>query len=277
MQEITSWADLFRNSIESFGSKILDVLPTLVGVIIIFFGGYLVARLLAYLITKFLNVAKFDVLADKINVSGYLQKANIALTPSQLVGKFAFWILMLLVLITASETLGWDSVSVEISKLLAFVPRIFMAIVLFVVGTYLAGFARDVIAGATNSLGIGTGRLISSAVFYLIFISICIMALTEAGVDTSIITSNVLLILGAVLLSASISYGFASRDVLTNILAGFFSKTMYAKGMHIEVDGIKGEIIDITKIGVAIEESNGDLVVVPTSKFVNSNVRIINS
>lgn len=277
MQEITNWTDLFIDSLGSFGSRIMGVIPSLMGVVIIFLGGYVVARIVSYLISKFLKVAKFDALAEKIHVSEYLQKANVSMTPSELIGKFAYWILMLLVLITASETLGWDAVSREISKILAYMPRIFMAIVLFVVGTYIAGFVRDVIAGATNSLGISTGKIISSAVFYLIFITVCLTALTQAGVDTTVITSNVLLILGAILLSAAISYGLASREVLSNVLAGFFSKKMYAKGMKIEVDGINGKIVEITTIGVAIEEANGDLVVVPTIKFIESNVRIINS
>ncbi len=277
MKEITTWTDLFMNSLSSFGSKIMDFLPSIFGVVIIFFGGYIVARLVSYLITKFLKISKFDVITQKIQASEYLQKANISLTPSELVGKFVFWILMLLVLITASETLGWDAVSEQISKLLSYIPRIFIAIIIFLVGTYMASFVRDIIAGATNSLGISTGSIISNIVFYLIFITVCLTALTQAGVNTSIITSKVLLILGAILLSASISYGFASRDVLTNVLAGFFSKSMYEKGMEIEVDNVKGTIVEITKIGIAIEEANGDLVVVPTSKFVNSNVRIINS
>ena len=265
------------HSLQSFGSKFMGALPSVIGVIIIFLLGYLVARIVSYAITKLLKVAKFDTISEKINASEYLQKANITLSPSALVGKFIYWVLMLLVFITASETLGWDAVSTEISKLVSFIPRIFIAIVLFIIGTYIASFIRDVIAGATSSLGISTGKIISSFVFYLLFITVCLTALSQAGVDTSIITSNLLLILGAILLSASISYGFASRDVLSNVLAGFFSRAAYSKGMTIEVDGIKGEIVATTSIGVTVQEPNGDMVVVPTSKLINSNVRIINS
>ena len=265
------------HSLQSFGSKFMGALPSVIGVIVIFLLGYLVARIVSYAVTKLLKVAKFDTISEKINASKYLKKANISLSPSALVGKFIYWILMLLVFITASETLGWDAVSHEISKLVAFIPRIFIAIVIFIIGTYIASFVRDVIAGATSSLGISTGKIISSFVFYMLFITVCLTALSQAGVDTSIITSNLLLILGAILLSASISYGFASRDVLSNVLAGFFSKATYSKGMTIEVDGIKGVIVATNSIGVTIQEPNGDMVVVPTSKLINTNVRIINS
>lgn len=255
----------------------MGALPSVIGVLFIFLIGYIVAKVVSYAIAKVLKIAKFDSISEKINASDYLTKANITLSPSALVGKFIYWILMLLVFITASETLGWDAVSNEISKLVSFIPRIFIAIVLFVIGTYIAGIVRDVIAGATTSLGISTGKIISSFVFYLLFITVCLTALTQAGVDTTIITSNLLLILGAILLSAAISYGFASRDVLTNVLAGFFSRSTYAKGMTIEVDGVRGRIVATTSIGVSIQEQGGDIVVVPTSTLVNQNVRIINN
>jgi len=277
MQEITTWTDLFMHSLTSFGEKFMGALPSILGVIFIFLFGYIIAKIVSFLVSKILKLAKFDSLSDKINLTEYLQKANITMMPSAVVGKFVYWILILLVFITASETLGWHAVSSEISKLISFLPKLFIAIVLFIIGTYIASIIRDIIAGATRSLGISTGKIISSFVFYLLFITICLTALSQAGVNTDIITSNLLLILGAILLSASISYGFASRDVLSHVLAGFFSNSIYRVGMIIEVDGVKGKIVNKNKIGLTIEDSLGDQVVIPSSLLINAKVKIVKS
>ena len=63
------------------------------------------------------------------------------------------------------------------------------------------------------------GKIISGFVFYFLVVIITITALDQIGIDTSIITSNVVLILGAILLAASISYGIASKTILSNMLA----------------------------------------------------------
>ena len=274
MNKLNSWTELFLASLQTSFEKIAAAIPYIIGAIVIFFLGWIFAKLVAFTVTKLLKLIKFDTLSERINTSEYLKKANISLSPSKLVGKFIYYIILLLVLITASETLGWDAVSTEISKLIGYMPNLFIAVVIFIIGVYIATFIRDIIAGATGSLGISSGKIISNFVFYLLLITISLTALSQAGVDTSIITSNMLLILGAILFSAAISYGFASKDVLSNVLAGFFSRNIFSKGMTIEVAGLKGTVEGITSTGLSLKDENGDINIIPTSILINNTVKV---
>lgn len=274
MQELTSWSELFFESLKAFGAKLMGALPGVLGAILILLLGWLFAKIISSGTAKVLKVVKFDILAEKIKASQFLQRANITILPSQLISKFIYWILILLVIITASDALGWRALSLEISNLLAYLPNLLVAIVFFIVGTYIATFVRDFIRGTTNSLGISSGKIISSFVFYLLFIIVALTSLDQAGVDTSIITSNLMLILGAILAAAAISYGFASRDILANILAGFFSRKTFKVGQIIEVAGEKGEIIAIQNISVTILNDKKEKVVIPTHQLITSNVKI---
>lgn len=275
MEELSTWSQMLMNSVQSFWESLVSVLPSIVGTIFILIVGWLLAKIIVYGLVKILKYANFDTLADKADLSSYLSKANIKLRPSELIGKFVYYILILLVIVTVSDSLGLDVVSTQISMLIAYMPKLFVALVLLVVGLYMATFIRDIIAGATSSLGIGTGKVISSLVFYVLMIMVLITSFNQAGIDTTIFTSNLLLILGAILISAAISYGFASRDVLKNILAGFFSKNTYNVGMKIEVDGTRGTIIEISTIGVKILEDDDNIMVLPTHILVTEKVRII--
>lgn len=275
MEEFSTWAELFMTSVKAFVGKISESIPYVLGAILIFILGWLIAKLLSFLVARILKAVKFDKLADKIHADEFLEKANIKITPSKFVGKFVYWFIMLIVLVSASETLGWEAVSNEISKLIGYLPKILVAIVIFVLGTYFATFIRDIITGATSSLGISTGKIISKVVFYLLMIVITLTSLDQAGIDTTIITSNLLLILGAILAAAAISYGYASRDVLSNILAGYFGRNTYRPGLHIEVQEAKGEIISITTMGVTILAENGDKIIIPTKDLLNNQVKIL--
>ena len=274
MNELTNWMDILMSSFQSFGEQFMGAIPAILGALLILFIGWLFAKLISRSISKLLKVAKFNDLAEKFNISDMLRKANVNMTSSEFVGRFVYWIILLLVIISAADVLGWNSVSNEISKLIGYLPNLFIAIIFFVVGTYIAAFVRDIIKGAASSLSISTGKIISTVVYYLLFIIVALTALEQAGIDTSIITSNLLIIMGAVLAAAAISYGFASRDLLANILAGYYSRHNFTEGDVIEVDGLKGEIISSNSISVTLQLDGNEKVVIPSHRLVTEKVKL---
>ncbi len=275
MEKVSTWSDLFFQSFYAFGEKLMASLPSVLGAIFIILLGWLFARLVAGIISRLLTAVKFDQLAERVNFQDFLQKANMTLSPSVLMGKFIYWILMLLVVITASETLGWSAVSEEISKLIAYLPQLLAAVVFFIVGVYIASFVRDVIGGATQTLGISTGKVISAFVFYLLLVLVALTALKQAGIDTSIITSNLMIIVGSVMVAMAISYGFASRDILSNILGSYFSRRTFEVGQHIEIDGKAGKIIEITSVTITIRLNEERDLVIPAHQLMTKQIEII--
>ncbi len=274
MNELTNWTSLFLESLRAFGEQFMRALPAVIGAFLILLIGWLIAKIVSFVVTRLLKVLRFDVLSERIHFDEMLAKANIKMAPSKLLGRFVYWLLILLVIITASDTLGWHALSNEISHLLELLPNLFVAAVFLIVGMYIAGFVRDVIASATASLSIGSGKIISRGVYYLLAVIIVLTTLDQAGVDISIITNNLMLILGAVLLAASLSYGLASKDVLSNILAGYFARSLYKPGQLIELDGARGEVEKITGVALIIKTQDGKLVI-PTKDLMNHRIKII--
>lgn len=275
MEDIKTWGELFYDSIMDMSVKVIDAVPGILGAIAMLLLGWLFANIISKIITRICTALHFDQLAAKVNADDMLQKANVKLTPSQLIGKFFYWLMILMIIITVSDTLGWESVSKEISRLIQFLPKLLIAIMFFVVGTFIATFIRDIIKGATSSIGISTGKLLSTFVFYLFMMIVTLTALEQAGLDTTIITSNLLLILGTILLAGAISYGLASKDVLSNILASFFSRKTFGIGQTIEVEDVRGTIVDMNNISVTVQDVKGDKIVIPTQKLINNNVTIV--
>jgi len=236
--------------------------------------GWIIARLVSAAIVRLLNVMNFDSITEKIRMSEFLGKANVKIQPSAIIGKFVFWILMLIAFVMTCDKLGLNAISEKISDLIDYLPTLFTAIIIFLIGIYLATFIRDLIRGATASLGLSAGKIVGNLVFYLLVVMVALTALDQAGVDTKVITSNMLIIMGSVLLAAAISYGFASRDVLSNILAGYAGRSTFAKGQIIEIDGIQGEIIDITSTSVILQ-TGSEKVVIPSHDLITNKVKIL--
>ncbi|MBL7815783.1 MAG: mechanosensitive ion channel [Saprospiraceae bacterium] len=267
--------DLFAESLRVFGEKFTETIPSILGAIIVFVIAWLLARLVSGGFERLLRTVKFDAFAERLKLTNFLQQAGIQLAPSTIIGRFIYWILVLLIISSAAETLNWTSVSYQIQRFLEYLPNLITGMLIFGIGAYIATLVRDFVRSATGSLGISTGRILSAVIYYVLFIMVILTALEQAKVDTRLLSTNLLMIIGAILLAASISYGFASREVLSNILAGFFNKRNFHKGMTIEIDGIRGVIVEMSNVAVTIQVSDSERVVIPSHQLMTSKVKII--
>ncbi len=275
MNSLYNLWDLFVDSLRIFAEKFMGTIPNLLIAVIVLLIAWLLARLVSGGFERLLRTVKFDVLAERFQLTNFLQQMGVQMSPSAVIGRFIYWIFVLLIIASAAETLNWTIVSELIQKFFAYLPKLATGIGIFIVGSYLASLARDFIRSATGSLGISTGRILSSVLYYLLFIMVVLTAMEQASIDTRILSTNLLMIIGAIMLAAAISYGFASRDVLANILAGFFNRRTFQKGMVIEIDGIQGMIVEMSNVAVTIQTSETERVVIPSHQLLTSKVTII--
>lgn len=271
----SNYSEVFFQSLQAMGRTLMTALPAIFAALIVLGIGWVIARLLGQLAERLLHLVKIDRMASRYGLDAMLRRANVTHGPAKLLGRFVYWIVLLVVIITAADTVGWTAVSQEISKLLSYLPQLLAAVIFFMVGLYIISFLRDVMRGASATLGIGAGRAVSNIIYYLLLVIISLTALDQAGMDTSILTSNLLVIIGSVMLAVAIAYGFASRDVLTNILASFFSRRTIQVGQVIEVNGHRGRVIAISSLSVTLRVSANEQLIIPSKDFINSPVRII--
>lgn len=104
----------------------------------------------------------------------------------------------------------------------------------------------------------------------MIFISIT--SLNQAGVDTTLFTSNITLIIGGALLAFAIAYGFASRDILTNILASFYMREKYKVGSKIKINQIQGVIENSDTLSITIVTDDNRKLIIPIKKLISEEV-----
>jgi small-conductance mechanosensitive channel len=275
MDGLKRLSDLFLESLRVFGEKFMETIPSLLIAIIVMLIAWLLARLISGGFEKVLKTVKFDQLSEKIKITSFLQQAGIQMTPSAIIGRFIYWVFVLLIIASAAETLNWTAVSYQIQQFLNYLPNLMTAILVFIVGSYLTSLVRDFVRSSATSLGISTGKILSTVIYYVLFIMVVLTAMEQAKIDTKILSANLLIIIGAIMLSGAISYGIASKDVLSNILAGFFNKRTFQKGMVIEIDGIRGTIVETNNVAVTLQTSETERVVIPAHQLLTSKVKII--
>ncbi|WP_293296350.1 mechanosensitive ion channel domain-containing protein [Allomuricauda sp.] len=273
METINNWKAIASESLSTIGREIATAFPKIFGAIIILIIGWLTIKIVTFLLKKVLKITKIDALNEKINDMEITGKSDFKIDLSKIVLGFAKWFLILVFLILTADILNFQIISQEIGNLLNYLPRFFSALVLLMVGFYIGSLVKKTVKKLFESFELGGSNLVSNLLFYIIVIFMSITALNQAGVDTTIITNNITMILGAFLLAFALGVGLGTREIIADIMRSFYTRKTYAVGDRIVIGDDEGTIKAIENNSLILETRAGEFVI-PIKDVVSQKVQI---
>jgi len=264
------------SAMTGMATQFMSAIPGIISAIVIFIVGMIIAKIVAKIITKFLEKVQIDKLGEKLQEIEMVDKSNVKFKISAVLGKIVYYFLLLFFAVIATDILGMPAVSQIVTDIFNFIPKLIMALIILVIGLLASDAISKIIYTTCNSLGIPSAKLLSTFVFYFLFINIFILALTQANINTEFLSQNISILIGGGILAFSIGYGFASKDIVANLLASFYSKDKFQLGDTITFEGEKGQITNIDRSTLTIQAENKKIVF-PLSKLTNQKVEIHNS
>lgn len=276
MDKIQTAGQNFWDAFNIMWHKIFEALPGILIALLIMVIGVLVARSLSYLVYKAVQLSRFEKFTSKALGRDVSQKNETGWTLALVIKKTIYWTVILLFAVFASETLGWEVVTQEISNLIAYLPRLFSALIIFIIGLYMAGFVRKAINTGITSVGVQASGLISTIAYYVIMVLVSITSLNQAGIDTGAITSNFVIIIGSVFLAFALAFGLGAKDVLGNILAGLYTKRNFHVGQKIRIENMEGTIERMDSVNFMLRTEKGRISI-PIKKLMEEKVEIMDN
>jgi small-conductance mechanosensitive channel len=262
------------NSFQNYLDKAIDYAPLLFLALMVIILGWIIAKVVKWVLHRALKSIKFDDLLEKVGVSRMLAKIKPDLSGAKIIAGLMYWLVMLVFIMASCDMIGVGAVSDAVGAFFSYLPTLLVALVIFILGAYIADLIRNMIYTAANSIGISGAKAISNIVYYVLFIFIAITALNQAGVDTSIITANVTIILGAILLAFALAYGIAARGLVKNLLASYYGKGKFQEGQTIRVGQVEGVITKIDSISLTINTGHSHMVI-PSQVLIEENIEIL--
>lgn len=259
-------------SFDAYLGRIIAALPSLASGLIVLLVGWLLAKSLKALLLRW-GSKVLDPMARRSGLDAVLSKLG-GLTLAKLAAWLAYGLVLLVFVTAAASTMGMEGLNRAIHGFLAFLPTLLTAAVIFLVGFLFAEKAKNMITTLTESMGLSGGKAIARVAFGIILLFMTITALNVAGIDTTLITSNILIVMGGILVAFAIAYGFAARDILTNILSSYYGKDRFKPGMRIKVGSDEGVIERIDSISITLRTSDR-LVLIPTNRLVNERIEVL--
>jgi len=273
MDKVEEWKDVVLQSLSSMWLEITKIIPSIIGVFVILVVGWFFTKLLVKIIKKALKVAKVNKLDDILNDIEIVEGKKLSFDTIKIVSSFVKWVMYIMLIIMASDVLNLKIISEEIGHLFSYLPQLFASLVIFVLGLVFANFIKKGIRSFFESMDLSGAKIISQVVFFLILVFVGITALNQAGIDTEIITQNLTMILGALLVAFSLAFGLGAKEMVSDLLRMFYVRKTYELGQIIEFEGKVYEIDAIENISITLISENEKLIV-PIKDIVDSKIRV---
>jgi hypothetical protein len=213
---ISSWAEVW--------SSFLSVLPSLIGAIVVFSIGLILAYWAKRLIVEVLRVAQLEKLTKSAGVDSYLEKADIKMSFIELLGTLVEWIVILVFFIAVVEILGLTAVSEVLFNVLAYIPNVIAAILIFAAGYIVGGLADGLVRGALASVDHDVAKPLGKLARWLIIVVAFFAAVDQLQIARGLIATFFQGLTYTIVLVVGLSVGLGAKDVVAKILNRWYER-----------------------------------------------------
>ncbi len=197
-------------------SEFLGALPNIFGAALLLIITYVVARLVARLVTTLLAGVGFDTVLVRIGLAkekpGEGQRS-----PSEAVGYLVLVVIMLFASIEAAALVGFAELATLLSGLTVFLWRVVLALVIFGIGLWLGNLAGKTIEAGESA----NAKLLALVARVAIWVVAGAMALSQLGLGSDIVNLAFGLTLGGIAVAVALAFGLGGRELAARQLEGW--------------------------------------------------------
>jgi len=198
---------------------LLVFIPLLLGFLLIMLVGYLIAAALSKAVTFLLRKIGFDNLSNRIGLTRLEQRMGVRLDPAGVLGKIVFWFILLVFLVPATNALGLTAVSGILNTMIAYIPNVFVAILVLFLGTLAATFVADIVRGTTATANVGNPNIFANIARYAIMGFAALIALEQLQIAPALLNILFTAIVGAAAIAFGLAFGLGGQDAARRWLA----------------------------------------------------------
>jgi len=221
---IQSWSNVVAESLQNLWFDVMSYLPTILGALIVFIIGLIVASALGTLVGKIFALLKIDEGLKKLGVEKYFDRAGINLDTAKFFDKLVFWFLVIAFLLAATDILKFYALSAFLRDVLSYIPNIVIAVLIMLAAFVLANFTEKIVRGSVLSARLHAAKFLGALTWYSIIIFGFLAALVQLNVATTIINTVITGFIAMIALAGGIAFGIGGKDYASGLIAKFRDK-----------------------------------------------------
>jgi hypothetical protein len=204
--------------------EIGNFLPRLGVALAVIVVGWLLAKGLRMGVVKALRALNFHVLTERAGIDGFLKQGGTEKDTAEWFGIIAYVLVLVASLIVAFNTLGLTQVTDLLGRVLLFVPRLLVALLIVVFGGYFSRFVANAVQRYLGAAGISDAEILSRIVRYAIMVFVLLLAFDHLDIGGGLIQHTFLILLGGVVFALALAFGFGARKRAAQLIERWFPR-----------------------------------------------------
>jgi uncharacterized membrane protein len=210
--------DSFQRATDGF----FGFLPNLLGFLVILLIGFIVAKGVSAVARKLLQKIGLDRHLHDSDANKYVDRILPGASPSNGIARVVFWLIFVFFLFSAIGALQIPALTSFMNDVLAYLPNVIVAILIFVVAALLAG---AVAGGVAKVMGdTPTGKIVATVVPAIVMVIAFFMILEQLRIAEEIVRIAFAAVMFALALGLALAFGLGGRSVAQRLLEDGYRK-----------------------------------------------------
>lgn len=197
--QLSQVAFSLQNAFTGLWDSFIQVIPGLIGAIILILVGWIIAKVIKYILVRILEGARLDQWTEEHNIDEALGGKSL----SEILGSITKWWIVLLFLGQAASLIALDVLKQFAMLLVAFIPRIMGAALIVIAGLLIGKYIKNKIIKSKYAWG-KQAAIVGEA---LIVYAAIVIGLSAVGFDVTILLDAFRIAFGAAAIVIAVIIG----------------------------------------------------------------------
>ena len=192
--------------------QVADFLPRLGLAVVVLLAGWLLAKTLRFAVARGLRAVNFNVLTERAGIDGFLRNGGIGMDATEILAILFYWTVILLALVIGFNMMGLSYITDLLGRVLLFVPRVMVALLVLAFGGYFAKFIANAVTAYCRNVHMQDADLLGRLAQYAILAFVVLIALDQVGIAGDLVRQTFLIVLAGIVFALALAFGLGGRE-----------------------------------------------------------------
>ncbi len=209
---VQNWADILVLSLQQLWAGFIYFLPLLLGALVVFIIGLIVAAGLGALVERVFVAIKIDPALSRTGVDEYFKRGGLQLNVARFLGRLTYWFVLIAFFLAAADILHFTALSVFLQSVLWYIPQIAVAVLILLASVIVANFLKTLVRASVATAKLHVAKFLGALTWWTVMVFGFLAALSQLGVANSIVNIVAAGMVVMFALAGGIAFGLGGKD-----------------------------------------------------------------
>ena len=263
---------VLMDPLTALGHEIASTAPNILAAAVILVAGYFISKLAAFVVVRISEKSKLDSMLEKTGFEKIASGIGKTVSMSEVMGKMAFYILMVTFVMSAAEVLHLAVMADALKAILLYLPNVVATLFVLLFGFYIANVIQQAATESAKGMNIDFAEPLGKTVYGIIAVITVSLGIGQLGIETELLNMAAGILFIAFGAALALSLGLGTKELSAQVIAGSYLRELYRPGEHIAVDEIEGTLVKVGTTKSIIETDAGKEISISNDYLIKTRV-----